>query len=83
MSEQILHDTRFEVSGGVAGMIVGIVLTLVKDQSLHIAGVFPPWASLWLATTVPCCCDCLSCGLRHRGQLHHGAARPTADLHAL
>jgi len=24
-------------------MIVGIVLTLVTDQSLHIAGVFPPW----------------------------------------
>jgi hypothetical protein len=27
----------------LAGMLVGIVLTLGTDELLHIAGVFPPW----------------------------------------
>jgi hypothetical protein len=42
----------------LAGMLVGIVLTLGTDELLHIAGVFPPWgqsmvgfdAALLLAT---------------------------------
>jgi hypothetical protein len=36
------HTLR-SIGAVLAGMIVGIVLTLVTDQSLHIAGVFPPW----------------------------------------
>jgi hypothetical protein len=27
----------------LAGMVVGIVLTLGTDELLHVAGVFPPW----------------------------------------
>jgi hypothetical protein len=27
----------------LAGMVIGIVLTLGTDELLHIAGVFPPW----------------------------------------
>jgi hypothetical protein len=36
------HTLR-SIGAVLAGMVVGIVLTLVTDEILHIAGVFPPW----------------------------------------
>ena len=35
--------TLRSVGAVLAGMLVGIVLTLGTDELLHIAGVFPPW----------------------------------------
>jgi hypothetical protein len=36
------HTLR-SIGAVLAGMVVGIVITLGTDQLLHIAGVFPPW----------------------------------------
>jgi hypothetical protein len=36
------HALR-SIGAVLAGMVVGIALTLGTDQLLHIAGVFPPW----------------------------------------
>ena len=36
------HTLR-SIGAVLAGMVVGIAITLGTDQLLHIAGVFPPW----------------------------------------
>jgi surface polysaccharide O-acyltransferase-like enzyme len=36
-------NTLKSVGAVLAGIVAGIVLTLVTDEALHIAGVFPPW----------------------------------------
>jgi hypothetical protein len=36
-------NTLKSVGAVLAGIVVGIVLTLCTDEVLHIAGVFPPW----------------------------------------
>jgi hypothetical protein len=36
-------NTLKSVGAVLAGIVVGIVLTLATDEVLHIVGVFPPW----------------------------------------
>ena len=37
------RQTLRSVGAVLAGMVVGIAITLGTDQLLHMAGVFPPW----------------------------------------
>ena len=39
MNKKVLKS----IGAVLAGIIVGIILTLVTDELLHLAGVFPPW----------------------------------------
>ena len=41
-TESSRHTLR-SIGAVLAGMVVGIAITLGTDQLLHIAGVFPPW----------------------------------------